>query len=323
MQRRRYRNLGTFFRRLFGQRVHKVGLWGGFDCPNRDGTLCELGCSFCNPESSRPASLVEGMTIDQQLERGINFVSRRFGASAFLPYLQDYSATYGELHALQRIYRSVLERPEVVGLALCTRPDCLQEPVLDLLGSLSTDHFIWVEVGVQTFNDEILKDMNRCHGGDDSIRALKKLSDRGIPSAAHMILGYPGQTVEDAASDARLLSETGTEGVKLHNLHVVRGTAMEKRYREGTLKLQSMEEYVETVLVFLRNLSSRTVVLRLRGDASGELAVAPNWSLSKGKVLRRIEEELEERKIWQGISMGCSLSDLDTLPAWARELKRG
>jgi len=323
MERRRYRNLGTFFRRLFGQRVHKVGLWAGFTCPNRDGTLSRRGCSFCNPDSSRPASLQRGTTLQQQFDRGRDFVSRRFGASAFLPYIQDYTATYGEIDSLRRIYRYVLDMPNVVGMALCTRPDCLPEPVLDLLQELSEDNFIWVEVGVQTFDGTILEDMNRCHSGDDSLRALENLSERGIPSAAHMILGYPGQTPELAASDARRLSEAGTLGVKLHNFHVVSGTEMNTRHLQNGFHLPSRDEYVEAALAFLKNLHSRTVVLRLCGDAPEELTIAPEWSLDKNRTLSKLRCRLESRKIWQGISLDCPISDLDRLPEWAFQLKEG
>jgi radical SAM protein (TIGR01212 family) len=314
MQRIRLRKLSGFLRETFGRKVHKVGLWGGFSCPNRDGALGSDGCSFCNPLASRPVSWREGMSVRRQLEKGCRYVADRYGVSAFLPYFQDYTTTYGDPSELLGLLSGVLRYPGVVGVSLCTRPDCLPDQVLDCLQELSEKTFIWVEVGVQTLDDALLRDMNRCHTAEQSLTALNRLHDRGIMSAAHMILGYPGQTMETVLKDARLLSGSGTAGVKLQNFHVVRDTPMESRYRRGEFVPQGMEEYADMAIGFLEYTHPGAVVLRLSGQAPADMTASPSWSLEKSLIIRTIEAGMEERDTWQGKRLGFPMEALHELP---------
>ncbi|OPL19028.1 MAG: hypothetical protein AVO35_03630 [Candidatus Aegiribacteria sp. MLS_C] len=307
----RFRRLSRFMRETFGGRVHKVGLWGGFGCPNRDGTLSSKGCSFCNPLASRPISIRPGMTVNEQLRDGCAHVASRFGASLFLPYFQDYTTTYAGPDELEAMFSGVLEAPGVVGLSLCTRPDCLDEDILDVLEGLAARTFLWVEIGVQTFDEGLLRDMNRCHTAADTLEAFRKLHGRGITTAAHMILGYPGYTAGTAVEDAGMLLSTGTAGVKLQNFHVVAGTGMERRFREGRFPPLEMDSYVEMAVAFLEHTHPMVTVLRTSAQAPAALTVSPPWSLDKGMVLRKIESVLEQADTWQGRALGSARSELE------------
>lgn len=318
----RYRRLSRFMRETFGDRVHKVGLWGGFGCPNRDGTLSSEGCSFCNPEASRPISIRPGMTLADQLREGCAHVSSRFGASLFLPYFQDYTTTYAGPDELEEMFSGVLEAPGVVGLSLCTRPDCLDDTILDVLEGLAARTFLWVEIGVQTFDDGLLSDMNRCHTSADTLKAFRKLHGRGITTAAHMILGYPGYTEGTAVEDASKLLGTGTAGVKLQNFHVAADTGMEERFRRGLFQELELGPYVDMAVAFLEHTHPMVTVLRTSGQAPPALTVAPSWSLDKGRVLREIESALEAADTWQGRALGADRSELDP-PVPVRRSSRG
>lgn len=311
MEPKRIRNLSGFMRSRFGRRVHKVGLWGGFDCPNRDGTFSREGCSFCDPRSSMPGTYRRGMSIGEQLEEGCSYISKRYKVDAFLPYFQDYTTTYGDPIQLAKLYYGVLDHPGVVGLSLCTRPDCLGEEVLDLLEEIAVNHFLWVELGVQTSDDEVLMHMNRCHSAEDSMRAFELLHGRGITTAAHMILGYPGQDAGTVLKDAAFILESGTSGIKLQNFHVVKGTRMEEGYRAGDFTIFSMEDYVNQVILFLEHTHSDTVVLRLSGEAPKSLTAGPPWSLNKAETLRTIHLEMDRRDSWQGKALGLPRESLD------------
>lgn len=314
MEAPRIRKFGTFLREIFGRRVHKVGLVGGFTCPNRDGSLGTGGCSFCNPASSLPAGYRGGSDFRRQLEKGCRHVSKRFGVSLFLPYFQDYTTTYGDPEELERMYESVLSCPGVVGISLCTRPDCLDDGVLDVLERLSRKTFLLVELGVQTFDERLLADMNRLHTAGDTLDALERLRDRSIFTAAHMILGYPGHTVETAVGDAAILREAGIGGVKLQNFHVVKGTAMAKRYAEGGFEALDQNAYVEMAVSFLEETDPRAVILRLNGSAPARLTVAPEWSTDSRATTAGIEAALEALDTWQGRKTGASREDVSGAP---------
>ncbi len=306
MEDKRIRNLNSFFRDVFGQKICKVGLWGGFTCPNRDGAFSREGCTFCNPLSSHPKSYEEGKSITQQLKDGCRYIKWRFNVNSFLPYFQDYTATYGDLVELDTLYSEALAYPGVVGLALCTRPDCLPEPILDYLENLSRRTFLWVEVGVQTSDDRILRDMNRCHTSLDTVNSFRALNERNIFTAAHMIIGYPGSSRETVLADAAFIRKIGANGVKLQNLHIVKNTTIESRFSADEFELISMDEYIDMVILFLEHTEPDVVILRLTGEAPDKLTVAPQWSLHKMTILNEIHGEMKERDTWQGKALGFS-----------------
>jgi hypothetical protein len=297
---RRYRDLNGYLRETFGEKVFKVGLVGGFMCPNRDGALGTGGCAFCNPESSRPLNHTHGMSITSQLEAGTAYIRRRHKAGAFLGYFQDCTTTYGRAETLEALYREALAFPGIVGLCLCTRPDSLQRPVLEHLEALSKKHFLWVELGVQSGSDATLDRMNRRHNAATTLRAFRELHSRGIRTGAHVILGYPGETWEEAMGTAKLVNETWTMGVKLQNLHVVRNTPLEQSFLAGEFAPFSMGGYAALAVDFLERLNPETVILRLTGEAPAHLTVAPEWSVNKLAVLGAVKAELARRNTFQG-----------------------
>lgn len=311
MDRGRIRNLNGFLRQIFGTRVYKIGLWGGFTCPNRDGSVGTGGCSFCNPAGSRPMTFKNGMSINEQLEAGCRYVASRYKVDSFLAYFQDYSTTYADPEKLNELYSTALDFPGVVGLTLCTRPDCLNAQILDLLEELSERTFLWVELGVQTSNDRILEDMNRCHTSKDTLNAMEKLHSRNILTTAQMIIGYPGSSDEDIITDAEFVRTTETSGLKLQNLHVVKTTALERMYLNNEFNLITLDKYIDRVVTFLEYTEPWVVIQRLTGEAHHNLTVAPKWSLNKQSVVNGIHKALEDRNSWQGKKLGHPRTSLD------------
>jgi len=324
MEDKRIRSLNDFFRDVFGRKVYKVSLLGGFNCPNRDGTFSTEGCTFCNPLSTRPVTYGKGKSINQQLEDGCKYVTERYGVSSFLPYFQDYTTTYGDPAELDALYREAISHPRTVGLSLCTRPDCLSEAMLDYLEDISREFFLWVEIGVQTSDDSILNDMNRCHYSKDTLNAFNALHRRNIFTAAHMIIGYPGMDRKSVLADAEFIRKTRTKGIKLQNLHVVKNTLIAERFAAGKFELITMEDYCETVILFLEHIEPDVVVLRLTGSAPDKFTIAPEWSRGKLGVMNRINEEMKRKDTWQGKALGfsksCMEKPLENLPMFWRTI---
>lgn len=308
----RYRKVNRFLREAFGERVYRVGLRGGFTCPNRDGSLGEGGCVFCNPASNEPLGYEPGMSVTEQLEWGIEYVRERHGNEKFIAFFSDYTATYAELDRLERLYREAIAHPGVVGLALSTRPDCLSPEILDLLQRIARDTFLWVELGVQSARDSSLELIRRHHTVADSRRAIAALRERGIAVSAHVILGLPGETGEEMDATARFLAESGVHGVKIHNLHVVEGTSLAETYRRGEHRPLELAEYAGLAARFLERIPPWVVIQRISGEAPRRITVAPAWSVNKLAVMNAVEDELERRDTWQGKALGHGREDLIT-----------
>lgn len=302
----RYHSLNTFFRKTFGGKVYKLSLAGGFTCPVRDGSLSTEGCAYCNPLGSVPGHYRPGMTLQQQLKGASEHVSRRHGTKNFIAYFQDYTTTYADAGLLEKLYREALDFPGVKGLALCTRPDCIPESTLSLLEEISRETFLWVELGVQSGCDVTLLRMRRGHTVHDSETAFRRLHERGIRTAAHVILGFPGESREEALTTVELVNRSGTAGVKLQNLHVLKNTPLAEDYAAGKVKLLRRSEYASLAADFLERIPPGTVVQRLTGESPRGMLVAPEWSINKLAVLDRIKRELAYRDSWQGKALGYS-----------------
>jgi radical SAM protein (TIGR01212 family) len=308
----RYRKFNTHLRRVVGTKVYRVGLCGGFSCPNRDGRKGVGGCSFCNPASSEPLGYLPGMPVIEQLERGTAYIRERHGAEKFIAYFSDYTATYTEPRQLEAICREAIAYPDVVGLTLSTRPDCLSREILELLEQLRAETMLWIELGLQSAHDRSLERIGRHHTVAASREAIAQLRRRGIPVCGHVILGLPGETLDEMLATARFLAETGVDGVKIHNLHVVEGTPLAEEYRRGEYRPMELEEYVDAVIRFLERLPPRMIIQRVTGEAPRRLTVAPAWSVNKLAVFNAIERELERRDGWQGKALGAPRESLNT-----------
>lgn len=296
----RFRRLSAWLQERYGERVHKISLRGGFTCPNRDGTLSRAGCTFCAGEALEPVGFHSEQTIAEQLAEGMAYIRARHAAKKFIAYFQDYSATYGPPDRLEATYAPVFDFPEIVGLAVGTRPDCLEEPVLDLLERLRVRLDLWVELGLQIANDALLDQLNRGHHVGEFTAAVTRCYSRGLPVCAHVIIGLPGATPEDERNTASLLGELGIWGVKLHAFHVIRDTPMARLHARGQAPVLEQAVYVDRVADFLERLPADTVIHRVTGEAPRRLTVAPAWTVNKLRVYDAVVARLAERDTWQG-----------------------
>ena len=297
---RRYTDLNTFLRRHFGCRVQKITVDAGFTCPNRDGTLGTGGCIYCNRRGSGTGAHRQGLSIRRQIEAGKGRLARRYKAKRFIAYFQAFSNTYAPLDTLRRRYDEALAVQDVVGLSIGTRPDCVDAPVLDLLAEYARRCMVWVEYGLQSAHDRTLADIGRGHDVAAFVRAVEATRNRGIYVCAHVILGLPGETPGDMRATARLVADLGCDGIKIHLLYVVRGTKMERRYREAGYRCLTQDEYVERVCDVLEVLPPAMVVQRLTGDPHPGELVAPDWALQKRETLAMIHAALVRRETFQG-----------------------
>lgn len=297
---KRYNDLNSYLQNSFGCRVHKVSIDAGLTCPNRDGTLSTRGCIYCNSKGSGTGAHANALTVKQQLERGKKFLAKRYKAKKYIAYFQSFTNTYAPLDQLKRLYQEALDEPDVVGLSIGTRPDCIDEPVLDLLERYSRDFMIWIEYGLQSANDNTLSLINRGHDFTCFQKAVAATRNRGIKIGVHVILGLPGEDREDIRRTAAKIACLGLDGIKLHLLYVVKGTALEKLYIGGHYHCLEQQEYADLICDFLERLPRRMVIQRLTGDPHPEELVAPAWSLQKNETLALIRNKMEIRNTWQG-----------------------
>ncbi|MGA7800839.1 MAG: TIGR01212 family radical SAM protein [Gammaproteobacteria bacterium] len=283
---------GTDALRRYGERVHKLAIHAGFTCPNRDGTRGRGGCTFCNNVSFSP-NVRTDPDIAGQIAAGRRVIARRTGARRFIAYFQAYTNTYEAPERLDALYRQALAEPDVVGLAVGTRPDCVPEPVLDLLaGYRDRGYEVWLELGLQSAFDETLERVNRGHGFAEYRAAVRAAHARGLSVCTHLIVGLPGEGHEQALESLHRVLELGVEGLKLHPLHVVKGTQLANQWRRGAYRPLSMAEYVDTAAQMVRLTPPQVVFHRLTGTASENLLLAPRWCAKKWRVLNAIESAL-------------------------------
>ncbi|GLI37655.1 TIGR01212 family radical SAM protein [Geobacter hydrogenophilus] len=303
MTERRYTAFADELRRVFGCRVQRISVDAGFTCPNRDGTAGTGGCIFCGGKGSGSFGIRPELSVTHQLLHGKDFLARRYGAAKFLAYFQAYSNTYAPVERLRLLYDEALAVPDVAGLIVGTRPDCLPSEVLDLLAGYARRTYFWLELGLQSPLDRTLISLNRGHDFASFVDAVARSRERGIRVCAHVILGLPGESREEMVATAEILNGLGVEGVKLHQLHVMKGTVLEEMYRQGEGRCLERDAYVDIVCDFLARLDPRIVIHRLVGDAPADQLVAPDWSLRKGEVLDAVDAELERRGTRQGAVM--------------------
>jgi radical SAM protein (TIGR01212 family) len=296
----RYYAFSRFLRERFGTRVFRVTIDAGFTCPNVDGTVAVGGCVYCDNRSFSPNRRLPRTPVRAQVERGVTLLGKRYGADRFLAYFQAATNTYAPVEKLRRLYDDALQHPQIVGLAIGTRPDCVPDPVLDLIEGYARQRYVCLELGLQSAHDRSLDWMNRGHHFDGFVDAVRRCQGRGFDLCAHVILNLPGEDCDDMLATADALAALPVQAVKIHNLHVVRNTPLEAMYRAGQVRLFERDEYVRTVCDFLERLPPEMVIHRLSGDAPPDYLVAPTWCLDKPDLLRAIHAELERRPSWQG-----------------------
>jgi radical SAM protein (TIGR01212 family) len=297
---KRFNSYNRVLRDRFDARVFKIGLRMDFTCPNRDGKVAVGGCIYCNNASHTPENYRPRLSVTAQLEQGAKAIAARHRAERFIAYFQSYTNTYDEIAKLERLYREALDFPGVVGIAVATRPDCLADEVLDLLADLAERTYLWLEVGLESMYDRTLDWVNRGHGLREYLDAVARAKARRLRLCTHLILGFPGESRADMLATASLFNRLAVDGVKLHNLHVIKNTPLEKYYRLGQVPLLSRSEYVDLVVDFLERLNPEIVVHRLSGETYRAITVAPEWSIDKIGVHNAIFKALAERDAWQG-----------------------
>jgi len=288
--------LNAHLRKVFGERVQKIPLDAGFTCPNRDGTKGRSGCIYCDPRGSGTGAWALGKSVSVQMAEGMKWARRRYCAKRFIAYFQAFSNTYAPLHVLGERYRESLLGPEVVGLAIGTRPDCVDEERLSLIRQVADGRMIWMEYGLQSASDETLRRINRGHTVDDFVKAVELTQKHGIPVCTHVMFGLPGEGEREMERTMGLLADLGVEGVKFHQVYVVPGTVLHRLYESGRYQPISQEEYAGMVARAIRMLPEGTVIHRLTGDPSTGISVSPAWSRDKQGTIARIEAELDRMK---------------------------
>ncbi len=291
---------GDHLRSRFGCKVYRVSLDAGFSCPNRDGTVGEGGCIYCRTDAFAPGQDGPGKPTREQMLEGMSRVGRRYGAGKFLAYFQAFTNTYAPVPVLRAAYDESLVSDDVVGLCIGTRPDCVADPVLDLVAEYARRMEVWLEFGLQSANDETLERINRGHDFACFADAVRRARSRSIMACAHVILGLPGEDREAMMRTADALAEVGIDGVKIHHLHVVRGAPLEDMYARGEVSVLTVEEYVPLLVDFLERIPAGAVIHRLMGECRRDLLIAPAWSTPKSGVIRMIEDEFHRRGTRQG-----------------------
>ena len=297
----RYFVYSFYLRSQFGQRIQKVSIDGGFTCPNVDGTVAVGGCTFCDNRSFSPSRRIPRGAIREQIDEGIRGLQRRYRCAKFLAYFQPATNTYAPVSRLRELYEEALSHPLVVGLAIGTRPDCVNDEVLDLLEEFAARTYLSVEYGMQTIHDRSLDWMNRGHHHQATVDAIERSRGRGFQVCAHLMLGLPGESHDDMMATASEVARLNLDAVKIHNLYAVRDTPLAGQVSRGEVKLMDRSSYVHTVVDFLERLPPTTVIERISGDAPPDFFLEPSWCLDKSAVRTAIDREFQRRDSWQAI----------------------
>ncbi|MEW8154012.1 MAG: TIGR01212 family radical SAM protein [Candidatus Thiodiazotropha endolucinida] len=287
---------GQYLLQRYGERVHKIALDAAFTCPNRDGSKGSGGCTFCNNVSFSPNGR-QPRPISEQLASGRRVILKRTGARKYLAYFQAYTNTYAEIEKLTALYNAALAHEDVIGLSIGTRPDCLPDTVIDLrAGYQNQGKEVWLELGLQSAFDETLARVNRGHGFTEYRESVLRARNRGLKVCTHMIAGLPGETAYHATETLQRVLELGTDGLKLHPLHVVKGTQLANAWRRGEYRPLTLEAYVDIAADLVQQTPSNVVWHRLTGTASETILLAPLWCARKWLVLNAITTELQRRR---------------------------
>ena len=300
MRKKAFNLYSTYLKQHFGGRVHKISIDAGFGCPNRHGGRHAQGCIFCDPGGSGAVGIERNAAIAEQIEQAKELMRRKYRAKWFIAYFQPFSNTFGPVHQLRNCYDQALAVEDVVGLAIGTRPDCLPEPVLDLLAEYHQKTYFWLELGLQSIHDRTLDYLNRGHDYRCFLDAYRRAKQRGLRICAHVILGLPGESREDILATAEELARLKVDGVKLHLLHILDGTPLGELYKQGQVAMLELQDYVGLVVDFIERLPPDTLIQRLTGDGPRDILLAPLWSMNKWEVLNAIDAELEHRGSRQG-----------------------
>lgn len=298
----RYLNYNTVLKSEFSERIQKISINAGFTCPNRDGSKGKGGCTYCNNQTFSPEYCKPTKSISQQIEEGIAFFHHKYQSQLYFAYFQSYTNTYDSIENLKKIYEEALSFPKVIGIVVGTRPDCISDELLDYFVQLNKKHYVMIEYGIESTDDNTLEFINRGHDYNSAVESIKKTATKGIRTGAHLILGLPFENKEKIISHAKKISELPLNTIKLHQLQLVRGTKMAKQYAEHPewFHLYTADEYIDLTIDFLEYLNPKIAVERFISQSPKELLIAPDWGLKNFEFVHKLEKRLEERNTRQG-----------------------
>lgn len=301
-----YNSLDASLKEMFGEKIYKISLDGGMTCPNRDGLLGTRGCIFCSNGGSGEFAEKHRPDINTQIELAKKRVSSKHTGSRYLAYFQSHTNTYAPVSYLEPLFTQAITHPDIAGLSIATRPDCLSDEVLSLLKQLRTKKPVWVELGLQTIHEESAVFIRRGYPLSCFLDALERIKRAGLFAVVHVILGLPGETKEMMFETIRFLGRLPIDGIKLQLLHILEGTDLGSLYRQKPFPLFSLEEYTELICDCISQLPPSIVIHRISGDGPKNLLIAPKWSANKRLVLNTITRRLKERGIYQGCACGST-----------------
>ena len=300
---KRYNDFSSFIRRKFNGRVQKVSIDAGFTCPNKDGTKGVGGCTYCNNNTFNPDYCKPIKPIKQQIEEGIEFFSRKYKTQKYLAYFQAFTNTYAPLFDLRKMYEEALSHPDVIGLVIATRPDCIKDEVLDYLQELAASgNFIKLEFGLESTKNETLEAINRCQTHEEAIDAFNRADGRGLHLGGHLILGLPGETKEDMLNHAKMVSQLPINTLKIHHLQIVKHTMMAVQFKKTPeiFTFMDLDEYIDLVVDFVELLKPEIIIERFFSESPSNMLIYPQYGLKNFEVKYLVEKRLEERDAMQG-----------------------
>ena len=298
----RFYSLNNYLKETFGKKVYKVSLDGGFTCPNRDGKISNKGCLFCSDRGSGEFTGKRGKSITEQIDEQLEFIYSKNKDSKVIAYFQNFTNTYGDIEYLKKIYYEALSHEKVLGIAIATRPDCIDDEVLELLAEINEKYFLWVELGLQTANDEIGYIINRGYMTKRYIDTANMLDSKNIKFVTHMIVGLPFDTEKNIFETVELINNVNSWGIKVHLLYVLKNSKLARFYEENQFKIYERDEYVELIAKIISKLNPKIVVHRLTGDAKKDDLLLPEWSADKRGILNDIQKKLKAQSIYQGVN---------------------
>ena len=291
---RRFLSFNDFFKEYYGGKTVKLSLDGGFSCPNRDGTLSEIGCIFCSDDGSGEFAGSKYLSLDEQIESQKEFLKNKWKAENYIAYFQNFTNTYGSLESLREIYDKIADRDDIKGISIATRCDCLDDEKIEYLKEISKKKTLWLELGMQTVNEDTLKIINRGYSHKIFDETVKKLQDANILFLIHSIFGLPFEDERDFDNTINYIRDLAPFGVKFHNLYILKDSPIYELYKNKNFKILSRDEYVDLVLKTLDTIDEKTVVHRITGDPPKAKLFEPTWCADKLSVISEIDKKLKE-----------------------------
>lgn len=293
----RYKHLNNFLKEKFGERTLKICIDGNFTCPNRDGTLGTKGCIFCSERGS--GEHLNNIPIQDQVINHLNSY-KGLRANKFIAYFQNFTNTYAPINILKQKYNSALIDERIVALAISTRPDCINEEICKLIKSYSDKYYVWVELGLQSSNDNTASFINKCCYSSDFTQAVNLLNKYNIDVVTHIMVGLPNENFEDIKNTVDFINQHNIQGLKIHSTYVVKNTVLDNLYENGLYTPITLDYYLECACYILTHISPNIVIHKISGDAPKDLLVAPEWNLHKKWIMNGLDKALMEKDLWQG-----------------------